>query len=113
MMSGLLNEINQNSSYQGFWVRCTEVFDLLPIAALTDKNVFSIHGGLSPQLRFVSDAMRCGRTDEEKSPIQDELLISLGVIRRNPRILFGGGIREEWTGSLDVSLRKDYAGLMA
>jgi diadenosine tetraphosphatase ApaH/serine/threonine PP2A family protein phosphatase len=64
MQYGFMNEIVKNYSHTGVWTKFMEVFDLLPIAALTDNNVFSIHGGLSPELTFVSDVQRVNRRKE-------------------------------------------------
>jgi diadenosine tetraphosphatase ApaH/serine/threonine PP2A family protein phosphatase len=50
---GLLNECILNYGHSGIWTLCNEAFDLLPIAALVDKDVFCVHGGLSPDIRLL------------------------------------------------------------
>jgi diadenosine tetraphosphatase ApaH/serine/threonine PP2A family protein phosphatase len=45
-------------------MRCNELFDLLPIAAVIDRQVFSVHGGLSPELTFVENIAECDRMKE-------------------------------------------------
>jgi diadenosine tetraphosphatase ApaH/serine/threonine PP2A family protein phosphatase len=50
--------------HDGIWARCMDVFDLLPIAALTDREIFSVHGGLSPDLTSPVDVHRCKRQRE-------------------------------------------------
>jgi hypothetical protein len=49
-MYGFMEECLGQYGHGGIWSKCMDIFDLLPIAALTDENVFSIHGGLSPDL---------------------------------------------------------------
>jgi diadenosine tetraphosphatase ApaH/serine/threonine PP2A family protein phosphatase len=41
-----------------------KVFDLLPIAALTDNDVLSVHAGLSPYLTLLNDVMWINRRKE-------------------------------------------------
>lgn len=52
-MYGFYNEIIMNYGHAGLWIMCNEVFDLLPVAALIDKDIFSVHGGLSPDLPLI------------------------------------------------------------
>lgn len=42
------------------WKYCTQVFDLLGIAALVDGRVFCVHGGLSPQAQTLDQIRTIG-----------------------------------------------------
>jgi diadenosine tetraphosphatase ApaH/serine/threonine PP2A family protein phosphatase len=61
---GFYAEIVANYSHEGLWVKCMEVFDLLPIAALTDGRVLSLHGGLSPSLVLLPQLLSVERRKE-------------------------------------------------
>jgi diadenosine tetraphosphatase ApaH/serine/threonine PP2A family protein phosphatase len=47
---GFYHEIILNYGHAGLWMMCNDVFDLLPLAALIDQDVFCVHGGLSPKI---------------------------------------------------------------
>ena len=50
---GFYNEIVANYGHAGLWNLCNDSFDLLPIAAIVDSDIFCVHGGLSPHLPLV------------------------------------------------------------
>jgi diadenosine tetraphosphatase ApaH/serine/threonine PP2A family protein phosphatase len=58
---GFQSEILANDGHTGLWMKCMETFDLLPIAALTDRRVFSLHGGLSPHIPYVHKLQKINR----------------------------------------------------
>ena len=46
------------------WAKINEVFDLLPMAALIDNEVFSIHGGLSRDIALIESIASINRKQE-------------------------------------------------
>jgi diadenosine tetraphosphatase ApaH/serine/threonine PP2A family protein phosphatase len=52
-MYGFYNECQFAYGHTGIWSLCNEVFDLLPMAALIDGRIFSVHGGLSPKITLI------------------------------------------------------------
>ena len=61
---GFYAETLQNYGHSGIWSLCNEVFDLLPMGALIDKKVFSVHGGLSPKIVLIESIFLMDRQDE-------------------------------------------------
>lgn len=64
MMYGFYNEIVLNYGHSGIWSLSNSVFDLLPMAALIDHEIFSVHGGLSPELPLIEMISQRNRQDE-------------------------------------------------
>ena len=61
---GFYLETFQNYGHSGIWSLCNEVFDLLPMAAVIDNKIFSVHGGLSPKISLIESIDLMDRQDE-------------------------------------------------
>lgn len=63
-MYGFFNETQMLYGHAGVWTFCNDVFDLLPMAALIDGRVFSVHGGLSPKITLIESIALLNRQAE-------------------------------------------------
>jgi diadenosine tetraphosphatase ApaH/serine/threonine PP2A family protein phosphatase len=52
-MYGFYAESIHYYGHAGIWTLCNDLFDLLPMAALIDNEIFSVHGGLSPGITLI------------------------------------------------------------
>lgn len=70
---GFYFEIILNYGGPGLWMMCNDVFDLLPMAALVDEDVFCVHGGLSPKIPMIENISLLDRQQELPSngPLAD------------------------------------------
>lgn len=50
--------------HAGIWHLCNNVFDLLPIAAVVSNKIFSVHGGLSPDIPIIDQISLIHRQEE-------------------------------------------------
>ena len=60
---GFYDECVRKYSHQ-LWEKCTEIFDLFPIAAIIDNSIFCVHGGLSPDIHTIQDIESIQRKQE-------------------------------------------------
>ncbi|OHS99041.1 Ser/Thr protein phosphatase [Tritrichomonas foetus] len=63
-MYGFYNETQMIYGHAGIWTLCNDVFDLLPMAALIDGRIFSVHGGLSPKITLIESIALLNRQAE-------------------------------------------------
>ncbi|EAY04885.1 Ser/Thr protein phosphatase, putative [Trichomonas vaginalis G3] len=63
-MYGFYNECLMLYGNAGIWTLCNDVFDLLPMAAIIDNEIFSVHGGLSPELPLIEQINSMNRQNE-------------------------------------------------
>jgi len=61
---GFYDECIQKYGNPNSWKYCCQVFDLLPISALVDGEVFCIHAGLSPEIRTLDQIRTIARNQE-------------------------------------------------
>jgi diadenosine tetraphosphatase ApaH/serine/threonine PP2A family protein phosphatase len=70
---GFYHECVLNYGHAGLWMLCMEAFDLLPMGALVDQDVFCVHGGLSPKLPMLEKISLLDRQQEipQQGPLAD------------------------------------------
>jgi len=61
---GFYEECQAKYGSPATWLRCTEVFDLLPLAAIIDGRVLCVHGGLSPDIVTIDQINTIPRMNE-------------------------------------------------
>ena len=60
-MYGFYDECLKKYGSLNVWKYCTEIFDLISLAALIDNSFFCVHGGLSPEINSIDDIRHIDR----------------------------------------------------
>ena len=70
---GFYEEVVTRFGHSGLYARINEFFDYLPLAAVIDRKIFCVHGGLSPSVKLVEQIALIDRPQdiETKSEVSD------------------------------------------
>jgi serine/threonine-protein phosphatase 4 catalytic subunit len=52
---GFYDECLRKYGSSNVWKYCTEIFDMLSLAAVINDKIFCVHGGLAPQINNIQD----------------------------------------------------------
>ena len=63
-MYGFYDECLRKYGNAKVWKMFTDLFDYLPLTALIDKQIFCLHGGLSPSIDSLDDIAGFDRVQE-------------------------------------------------
>ena len=61
---GFYDECVRKFGSANVWKSCMDLFDLFPIAAVIDKKIFCVHGGMSPDINSLDDIAKIERVCE-------------------------------------------------
>ena len=111
---GFYDEIIRKYGNPEVWVRCTNLFDCLPLAAVvSDSKCFAVHAGLSPSLSNIDELLRLDRFREiPNEGVLCDLLWSdpaddtrgWGVSPRGAGYVFGDDVAKEFNRENDLKL---------
>lgn len=109
---GFYDECRKRYSVK-LWKAFTELFNVLPLAALIDQKIFCVHGGISPELKDLGDILRIQRPQHvpEEGVVCDLLWADPDVYStgwcENPRgvsFTFGDDVIEQFCDKHDIDL---------
>ncbi|UYV64018.1 PPP6C [Cordylochernes scorpioides] len=109
---GFYDECQLKYGNSNAWKYCCKVFDLLPIAASIDNEVFCVHGGLSPHIRTLDHIRVIERNQEipHKGALSDlmwsdpEEVENWAISPRGAGWLFGAKVTHEFMEHNKLSL---------
>lgn len=110
---GFYQECLEKFTDSSVYLRCAEVFNYLPIAAMINNRIFCCHGGLSPSIHLVEQIHTIDRFMEPMTdgPLTDllwgdpnEALSGFKVSNRGTGYLFGGNVTKRFAHLNRISL---------
>ena len=101
---GFYEEVGRKYNDPNIYNKCLEVFCALPIAAVIDKQIFCVHGGLSPDLKSISDLDAIERKNEPPADglfsdilwSDPEKVTGFKESQRGAGFVFGGDVTKQF-----------------
>merc|ERR1712007_54210 len=109
---GFYDECLRKYGNSNVWRFFTDLFDYLPLTALVEKAIFTLHGGLSPQIDTLDQIMALDRVQEvpHEGPMCDLLWsdpddrCGWGISPRGAGYTFGQDISEQFNHANGLKL---------
>jgi len=109
---GFYDECLRNYGNANVWKAFTDLFDYLPLTALIEKQIFCLHGGLSPSIDSLNHIMDQDRVQEvpHEGPMCDLLWsdpddrCGWGISPRGAGYTFGQDISEQFNHNNGLTL---------
>lgn len=109
---GFRDEVIARYGNEEVWQTYTETFNYLPLAAIVGGKILCVHGGLSPEIKTISDIQAINRFRESPhdGPMCDILWSDPGTIRgfqpscRDAGYQFGTDITKQWNENNGLEL---------
>ncbi|XP_054267230.1 serine/threonine-protein phosphatase 4 catalytic subunit B-like [Macrosteles quadrilineatus] len=109
---GFYDECLRKFGSNSVWRMCSEVFDLLPLAAIIDDKILCVHGGLSPNIQTIDQIRSIQRRIEvpHDGPMCDILwsdpddIQGWGVSPRGAGYLFGADVVSQFNNANKTEL---------
>ncbi len=81
---GFYDECLRKYGNANVWKYFTDLFDYLPLTALIEKQIFCLHGGLSPSIDTLNNIIEQDRLQEvpHEGPMVSRLLQAQSLLRR-------------------------------
>jgi serine/threonine-protein phosphatase 2A catalytic subunit len=109
---GFYDECLRKYGSANVWKHFTDLFDFLPLTALIEKQIFCLHGGLSPSIDNLDNIMEQDRVQEvpHEGPMCDLLWsdpddrCGWGISPRGAGYTFGADISESFNHNNNLTL---------
>jgi serine/threonine-protein phosphatase 2A catalytic subunit len=109
---GFYDECIKKYNNANVWKSFTELFNLLPLAAIVDNKIFCLHGGLSPEIKTIDQIRELDRKkDVPNSGAMCDLLWSdpeertgWGISPRGAGYIFGADISKKFLSTNDLTM---------
>ena len=109
---GFYDECLQKYGNANVWKSFTELFNLLPLAAIVDSKIFCLHGGLSPEIKNIDQIRELDRKKDvpNTGPMCDllwsdpEERTGWGVSPRGAGYIFGADVSKKFINTNNLMI---------